>query len=98
MDQVKVTLLGVQSYSFEDEKTKRQVEGTNCFFIEQTSSNTDNKAGFVPVKATLPIMAFDQLRHLAFPCDVNAVIKTEFTGKGIKTKIIDFKPLELSKN
>lgn len=94
MDKVKVTLLGVQSYSFQDKESGRQVEGTNCFFIEQAPANADNKAGFVPNKATLPVIAFDQLKHLSFPSDCEAVVSTEFTNKGVRSKITDFKPIK----
>ena len=90
---VQVTLLGVQSYSFQDKESGRQVEGTNCFFIEQAPANTDNKAGFVPNKATLPVEAFNDLKKLSFPCDCEAVVSTEFSNKGVRSKVTNFKPL-----
>lgn len=97
MDNVKVTLLGISSYSFQDKESGRQVEGTNCWFIEQTPANEDSKAGFVPNKATLPVEAFHQLKHFTFPSECNAVLKTEFTSKGVRTKIVDFKLLQQTK-
>lgn len=89
-----VTVLGVQPYKFNDDKTGREVSGCSVYFIEQNAQNDEYGVGFVPKKASLPHEAFQYLKTFQFPQDCEPVMETFFTSRGAKIKITDFKPLK----
>lgn len=93
MQDVEVILLGVQPYSFKDKDSGRQVEGVNVFFIEKKSENSEYAVGFVPRKASLPIDYLSSLETLEFPYSAKVDVESRFTGRGVISKVVGFKPV-----
>lgn len=91
---LKVTVLGVQPYKFNDDKTGREVSGCSVYFIEQKPQNDDFGVGYLPKKASLPYEAYGFLKTFQFPQEAEPVMETSFTSKGARIKITDFKPLK----
>lgn len=89
MKPIQVTILGYNSYKFEDDKGK-EVSGTAVHFVEQTPQNDDYGHGFVPRKATMPYEFQDELRGIKFPYLAEPQLVTRFGAKGAKAVIEDF--------
>lgn len=66
-----VTVLGVSCYQFQDEKSGRNVEGTTVHYYSHEKNNDPNNVdlGFKPVKATLPLQAYESFLGKSFPFD-----------------------------
>lgn len=93
---VVVNILGVQPYSFTDEKTGREIKGCSVYFHEEKEQNNEFGVGFIPRKASLPLEMYANISKFNFPCKANPVMETQFTSRGAKTKITDFKPLKMA--
>lgn len=94
MENVEVKVLGAFPFSFTDDKTGRLVEGTTVWFHEINPSNDERGIGFKPTKATLPLHYFDKFKNIALPTICKVETTTQFTSRGITTKIADFVPVK----
>lgn len=90
MDSLKVMILGAQQYSFEDDKTGREVSGTTIHYIQLDASTEENKVGYFPSKASLPYAEFYLFEGLEFPLLAEAKIKFDLSNKRNPIKITGF--------
>lgn len=91
---ITVNLKGAKPYKFTDKESGREVAGCNVFFELLDQQNNDEGKGFLPQKANLPYEAWDYMRSIDYPSAADAVLKDEFTSKGVRTKIVNFIPLK----
>lgn len=91
MELEQVKILSVSRYSFEDEKTKRKVEGCSVWFTESKETHGDDMHGYPPKKVTLPFDAYGKFATLNFPHSAVPILESRFTQKGVKTEVTDFK-------
>mgnify|MGYP005627866403 CR=1 FL=1 len=94
MNNFELTVLGVSSYSFTDEKSGRLVQGTNVWFVEKTKTCNDNTEGFIPKKATIPYELFPKMQKMDFPFLCKPIMEQSFGSKGVITKVVDFEPIK----
>lgn len=94
MEPIKVIVLGCAQYSFEDQKTKRMVEGTTVHYVTQESVNEDFKVGNIPTKASLEFGAFNDMKGWSFPCLAEASITLDLTNNRNPIKVTGFKPIK----
>jgi len=94
MDTLKVLILGVSKYNFQEDGG-RQVSGVTVHFVQLTPSATDDKVGFFPTKASFSDLAvFDQFRGQEFPLSAEASWSLDMSNKRQPIKITGFHKLE----
>lgn len=94
-----VIILGYSTYSFEDEKTKRLIEGTTVHIISTTHQNDEYGVGYLPKRVTMPKDFSEYLEGLSFPHVAEPVMVHQFTSKGPKAIVKSFQikqPLQFS--
>ncbi len=93
MEQVmKVVVLGASRYSFEDEKTGREIEGCKVHYITIGDQGSEDQLGSIPKSETMPYSYFKELAKV--PGLYDATVTMQMSGRQLKAKITDFKFLE----
>lgn len=87
---LQIEVIGARAYSFQDDKTGRQVEGVNVFHLSQA----EDAVGKIPQKITLPYETWGYIRSLPFPNTYNVVTTQVFTSKGIVSKATGIEPVK----
>lgn len=94
MDALKVLILGVQRYKFEDQKTEREVSGTTVHFIQLSHTNEEDKIGYFPTKSTLSYDSYEAFRGLQFPLSADAEWTLDLANKKNPIKVLGFLNLD----
>lgn len=89
---MKVVVLGASRYSFEDERSGREVEGCKVHYVSLESVNEENSKGLLPKSETMEYGYFKELGTI--PGVYEANVQFVLQGRGLKAKITDFKFLE----
>lgn len=88
-----VIILGVSQYSFENDQ-KKMVSGTTVHYISTEAADEDQKKGYAPAKANLPVEAFEGMKKWQFPQVCEASILVDLANKRNPLKITAFKPVK----
>lgn len=89
---MKVVVLGANRYSFEDQSTKRTVEGCKVHYINIGNAPGDNEIGSIPKAENMEYGYFNKLGQV--PGIYEAKVQFDMRGKKIQAKIVDFKFVE----
>ena len=89
---MKVVVLGANRYSFEEQGTKRTIEGTKVHYIDLGNSSEEHSLGSIPKSQIMPYSYFNQLGQV--PAVYDAEVQFDMSGKVMKAKIVDFKFIE----
>lgn len=85
-----VVILSVSRYDFQDDNGK-QVKGTTVWYFDKNGISEPDKVGCPPVKASLPVEAFDVLSRATFPANGIAQITVDLTKNKLKVTAFEFK-------
>lgn len=85
-----IKVIGAKSYSFNDDKSGRLVEGVNVFY-ETTPEDRNQGVGIIPAKMNLPYESWDKVRNLPFPSICEPIMEQKLTTKGVKTFVTGLK-------
>jgi len=94
MENVKVLLVGIRRYAFDDRESGRRIEGTKAHFLQLESQNEDNATGYIPSSANLPFDYYERFKKLGLPHVCNAVLTLQLTGNKPSVKVTDFVPVK----
>lgn len=89
---MKVVVLGANRYSFEEQGTKRTIEGTKVHYINIGNESGENELGSIPKSQIMDYSYFNQLGQV--PGLYEAKVQFDMSGKTMKAKIVHFKFLE----
>lgn len=89
---MKVVVLGANRYSFEDQVTKRTIEGCKVHYINIGNKPGENEIGSIPKSENMDYSYFNQLGQV--PGVYDATVQFDMRGKQMRVKIVDFKFLE----
>jgi hypothetical protein len=91
---MKVTILGVSKYDFEND-AKERISGLSVHFINEVEDHTKKTVkGFLPTKVNLPSDAFSEFENLKYPVAAEPMLAQSLGPKGVVTKIVGFNILE----
>lgn len=89
---MKVVVLGANRYSFEDEKSGREIEGCKVHYVTMDSGEEENQMGMIPKSENMPYAYYNQLGQV--PGVYDATVTFQLSGKTLKAKISNFKFIE----
>lgn len=92
MENIKVLLIGVKRYSFEDKDSGRLIEGTKAHFLQMVAAEDDNTYGFIPAVTTMPYHYYEQAKKLEMPQLCDAILTLQLSGSKPSVKVTDFVP------
>ena len=92
MGTLQVLILGVSRYNFEDKG--KILTGTSVHYVQLTHANEEDKVGYFPTKANLPIQAYEQFKGHQFPLQAEAIWELDMSNKRNPIKIKGFEKLE----
>lgn len=81
----KVMVVGVKTYSFNDESKNKKIEGAKVSYLTPLASNKQNEIGYLPLQASIPLEMASQLQEVPALYD----IKYDFVpGRNNKPEVI----------
>ncbi|WP_103110852.1 hypothetical protein [Brevibacillus reuszeri] len=89
---MQVLVLGANRYSFEDQQTKREIEGTKVHYVSLEPISEDNSKGLLPKAETMEYGYFKELGTV--PGIYEATVQFVMHNRGLRAKIVNFKFLE----
>lgn len=89
MNDIKVIVLGANRYSFEDQKTGKQVEGCKVHYVPVSGEESDHTIGSIPQSVNMPYAYFNKLNQV--PGVYDAELKMGMRGRNMTLTVAEFK-------